>query len=62
MSRLVQPREESCLQTGSPRGWGACLAGGDGDCRYCGVRRVDEQARVAALLDEWEQLGAEVWR
>lgn len=40
----------TCLQTGSPRGSGACLAG-PGGCGYCGL----PAPTVDALLDERAQ-------
>lgn len=54
----------TCVRTGSPRSVGACLAARDGSCAYCGLPPVDvaEQAKLTALLDEREQLAAEVWR
>lgn len=52
----------TCVQTGASRGWGACLAGADGGCTYCGIRAVDEQARLTALLDERHELLIDGWR
>lgn len=52
----------TCRQTGSPRGFGACLAG-PGGCGYCGLPApVDARLRLDALLDERAQYAAEDFR
>lgn len=53
----------ACVQTGSPRGAGACLASGGG-CAYCGLPApaVEARLRLDALLDERAQYAAEAYR